>query len=115
MAIRNKVNKFTKGCKCKKNSCKTKQCGCKQKGQTCGPGCQCFNCENILPTQAPAADTPRTAEEPLYFQDGMEQSLLIEEEIEVRDNSECSDGDPVTDSDTDSDTESDTDDDYVYN
>ena len=45
----------------------------------------------------------------------MEQSLLIGEEIEVRDNSECSDGDSVTDSDTDSDTESDTDDDYVYN
>ena len=103
-AIRKRVDKLTKGCGCKKNMCMTKQCGCKQKGLTCGPGCQCMNCGNIHP-QAPLPETPQHT---LYFQNEMEQSLLIGEEVELRNDSDSSDTDVDTDTDTVSSTDSDT-------
>ena len=34
-----------KGCKCK-TSCDNKRCRCVKKGDLCGPGCNCINCEN---------------------------------------------------------------------
>ena len=102
MAIRKRVDKLTKGCGCKKNMCMTKQCGCKQKGLTCGPGCQCMNCGNIHP-QAPLPETPQRT---LYFQNEMEQSLLIGEEVELRNDSDSSDTDVNTDTDTVSSTDS---------
>ena len=94
MAVRNRVSKLTNGCRCHKNNCKTKQCGCKKKGQICGPGCQCKNCDNLLP----AIDMSTTAtEEELYFQD---ESLLIGEEIEVREDIDEIDTDYDSSSDT---------------
>ena len=29
-----------------KNSCTNRRCGCVREGRTCGPGCNCNNCEN---------------------------------------------------------------------
>ena len=83
MAIRN-VSKLTKGCKCKRNSCKSKQCGCRHSGQTCGPGCQCINCENLLTTvtQTPASEVSEAAA--LYFQGNIVQSLRVREEFEEK-------------------------------
>ena len=83
MAIRN-VSKLTKGCKCKRNSCKSKQCGCRHSGQTCGPGCQCINCENLLTTvtQTPASEVSEAAA--LYFQGNIVQSLRVGEEFEEK-------------------------------
>lgn len=47
--IKQRVSKFTKGCKCKSGcTCRTKRCGCKEQGLQCGPGCRCLNCENLL-------------------------------------------------------------------
>ena len=102
MAIRNEVCKYTKGCRCKKNSCTTKQCSCKQKGQTCGPGCKCINCENALPDMSQNL----TPEQPLYYPQDLEPSLLIGEEIELKTHSQASDI-----SDTDSNGYTSTDDD----
>ena len=104
MAIRKRVDKLTKGCGCKKNMCMTKQCGCKQKGLTCGPGCQCMNCGNCH-LQAPLPETPQHT---LYFQNEIKQSLLIGEEVELRNDSDSSDTDVDTDTDTVSSTDSDT-------
>ena len=97
MAVRNRVSKLTNGCKCHKNNCKTKQCGCKK---ICGPGCQCINYDNLLP----AIDASTTASESeLFFQD---ESLLVGEEIEVR---EVDESDTHYDSSSDTETNSDED------
>ena len=50
LIVKQRVSKFTKGCKCK-NGCKTKKCGCKKQELQCGPGCRCLNCENLLTSQ----------------------------------------------------------------
>lgn len=103
MTIRKRVDKLTKGCGCKKNMCMTKQCGCRQKGLTCGPGCQCLNCGNVHPQAPSLIETPSHT---LYFQNEMEQSLLIGEEVELRNDSDGS----ITDTDSDSsDTDTDSD------
>ena len=51
LIIRQRVSKFTRGCKCK-GGCKTKICGCIKNGQQCGPGCRCLNCENLCTSDA---------------------------------------------------------------
>lgn len=94
-AIKKRVKQLTKGCGCKKNMCISKQCGCRQKGLTCGPGCQCLNCGNIRvqPTDPPLPTS-------LYFQNEIEQSLLIGEEVEIENDSGSSDTDDETDDDS---------------
>lgn len=47
LIVKQRVSKFTKGCKCK-SGCRTKRCGCIKQGLQCGPGCRCLNCENLL-------------------------------------------------------------------
>ena len=111
MAIQNRVRKLTKGCACKRNMCTSKQCGCKQKGLTCGPGCQCINCKNVLTSASPDQTSHVEAQQALYFTSEIEQSLLIGEEVEVGNNSDSSDSNSDTDSDTASSTDSDTADD----
>ena len=44
--VQNRVKLLLKGCSCKKNSCTNRRCGCVRDGRTCGPGCNCSNCEN---------------------------------------------------------------------
>ena len=44
--VQNRVKLLLKGCSCKKNSCINRRCGCVRGGKTCGPGCNCNNCEN---------------------------------------------------------------------
>ena len=73
MTIRKRVNKLTKGCRCKKNMYMTQQCGCRQKGLACGPGCQCLNCANVHP-QAPNVP-PQTSSHTLYFKNEMEVTI----------------------------------------
>ena len=97
MAIRRRVDKLTKGCRCKKNMCMTQQCGCRQKGLTCGPGCQCLNCK--CPSTSTKCTPRNIFTHTLYFKNEMEWSLLIGEEVELKNDSESSDTD--TDSDTD--------------
>ena len=106
MAIRNKVCKYTKGCKCIKNGCKTKQCCCKQKGQTCGPGCQCINCENLLPEISRNKQISLSPAQPLYYPEDLEPSLLKGEEIELKESSDTSDTDSNGDISTDKDIDS---------
>jgi len=69
----------------------------------CGPGCQCINCENLLPkvTQTPASEVSEAAT--LYFQGDIEQSLLIGEEVEIREDSEGSDINTESSSESESD------------
>ena len=51
---------------------------------------QCIYCDNIISvTQTLTTDVPAAAV--LYFQGDMEQSLLIGEEVEIREESEGSD------------------------
>lgn len=40
------------GCKCK-TGCTTRRCKCLKQEKSCGPGCQCLNCQN-LPKSQPA-------------------------------------------------------------
>ena len=110
MTIRNRVGKLTRGCNCKKNMCATKQCGCRQKGLTCGPGCQCIHCNNVLQS-TPCSEPLDTAEAQniLHFNNEIEQTLLIGEEIEVGNNSDSDDGNSDC-NDSDSDTDYSTDD-----
>lgn len=38
--------KVTKGCNCKRSSCKKRYCECFADGKACGEGCSCNNCKN---------------------------------------------------------------------
>uniref|UniRef100_A0A1X7SK26 Tesmin/TSO1-like CXC domain-containing protein n=1 Tax=Amphimedon queenslandica TaxID=400682 RepID=A0A1X7SK26_AMPQE len=49
--IENSISTLLKGCKCK-TKCGVR-CGCRKKQTSCGPGCECQDCEN-LPVQHPA-------------------------------------------------------------
>ena len=44
-SIQDKVKLLINGCGYK-SGCTTRRCGCKKKGQVCGAGCHCANCEN---------------------------------------------------------------------
>ena len=72
LIVKQRVCKFTKGCKCK-HGCRTKRCGCIKQGLQCGPGCRCLNCENLLTS----GDT----------------NIDIASEVEIRANSDDSDSD----------------------
>ena len=72
LIVKQRVSKFTKGCKCK-SGCRTKRCGCIKQGLQCGPGCRCLNCENLLTS----GDT----------------DIDIASEVEIRANSDDNDSD----------------------
>ena len=46
LSVQHRVKLLLKGCSCKKNSSTNRRCGCVKEGRTCGPGCNCNNCEN---------------------------------------------------------------------
>ena len=54
--VQDTINFLTKGCSCKKG-CLSQRCGCRKSGHHCGPGCQCHDCQNVLPVTAVPDET----------------------------------------------------------
>ena len=63
---------------------------CADSGQSSGPGRQCIYCDNIYTTVTQTLTTDVPAAAVLNFQGDMEQSLLIGEGVEIKEESEGS-------------------------